>query len=80
MRFTGSTNTIENEEVVPVVNFVMAEQEKRSDMYFVGFHLFFSSSLFDCLSLLLVAQKKKMRARNHTQHTGTSCYVTVNKN
>ena len=59
MRFTGSTNTIENEEVVPVVNFVMAEQEKRSDMYFVGFHLFFSSSLFDCLSLLLCGAKEK---------------------
>ena len=48
-----------NEEVILVVIFVMAEQEKRSDMYFVGFHLFFSSSLFDCLSLLLCGAKEK---------------------
>ena len=65
-----------NEEVILVVIFVMAEQEKRSDMYFVQcvfFSSFFLSSLFDCRSfpnvpfcLLCVAQKKNEGAESYT--------------
>ena len=47
-----------NEEVIPVVIFVMAEQEKRSDMYFVQ-SVFFSS--FFCRPCSIVAHSLTFR-------------------